>query len=613
MKHNFLIEIGTEELPPKKLRVLGELLSSNFKHQLKIVKISYDDVVWYASPCRLAIKVLNISKYQSDIENKYKGPSLKEAFDDTGNFTYKAKMWADKFGININSVEHLVTANGTWLFYRSFQKGQKTTKLIFDVAYKSITRLNNQQLMYWGMCYSKFIRPVHTVLMLFDDILIDGKIFGISSNNMINGHKFMSHSKVFIGSVNDYIKLLRNDGKVIVDYEERKLLIKNKINHIVNEFKYVINISNDLLEEVTSLVEWPEVLIGQFKKRFLDIPVEILIYVIQNIQKCFPVYDMNGKILPIFLFVVNIKSSRPDEIVLYYEKVIFAKLKDVEFFLKTDTKKQLINYVPLLNTIIFHKDLGTMKDKTDRLMILVKWIATKIGANPIYSIRAALLSKCDLLTRMVNEFSDMQGIIGMYYACLNNENKEIAVAIKEQYQQPTFSGDNLPSNDISSVLSIADKIDTIVSIIGLNKHITGNKDPFALRRAAYGILYILINKEYNIDLIDLVKETTKELKNKLCNENIVNDVIEFIYSRIYSLYRKHNYHPNIIKSVLICSVTNPLQFDLRIKAISYFCTLNISYDIIQINKRINNMLKEASDKVNNAINPALLKKMKKLC
>ncbi|WP_395496604.1 glycine--tRNA ligase subunit beta [Arsenophonus endosymbiont of Lipoptena cervi] len=605
MEQNFLVEIGTEELPPKSLRSLAESFAKNFRNQLNLINIQYNEVLWYASPRRLALKVINLAKYQNDRQVKNRGPAINQAFDSKGNPTQAAKRWAHNCGINLNQAKRLITDKGEYLFYFSVVKGNDTRILLLDIVINSLRQLHISKLMRWGNKDAPFIRPVHTLIMLFGDNLIDGELFGVQSSRVIYGHRFIGESKIIVTSAEQYPAILYERGKVIADYEDRKKLIKHEINKIAQKLGGIALFTDSLLEEVTSLVEWPVVLHGKFENKFLSIPKEVIIHTMKYDQKYFPIYDHFGNLMSDFIFVANIESVNPKEIIIGNEKVMRPRLVDAEFFYKYDRKKCLEDYLPELETIVFQEKLGTLRDKTDRLKVLTQWISSKVGAYVNHSVRAALLSKCDLVTNMVFEFPSIQGIIGMHYALLDGEFNDVAVAIKEHYQ-PRFSGDKLPSNLIAVTLALADKIDTLVGIIGIGQHPKGNKDPFALRRIAFGLLRIIIEKGYDLDLLSLTQQTVYFYGNKLSNKNVINDVIEFMFKRFLSFYKEKGYRIDTIQSVLAMKPTKPLDFDARVKAITFFRTLEVSEALIISNKRIANILNQANEKLNKNIITSML-------
>ncbi|WMY97184.1 MAG: glycine--tRNA ligase subunit beta [Arsenophonus sp.] len=607
MQKTFLVEIGTEELPPKSLRLLAETFSKNFENELKKNFLKYKEVIWYASPRRLAIKVINLALYQTNNEIKKRGPSIMNSFDCiTGKYTKIAERWAQDCGITLDQSERLITDKGEWLLYRTMIKGKAAKELLNTIVNKSINNFPFQKMMRWGKNKIAFIRPVHTVIMLLGKDIIKGEVFGIKSRRIVHGHRFMGKYLISLDSAKKYPSILFEYGKVIVDYKERKKLIKYKIQEIAKKLGGFVKYKDHLLEEVTALVEWPVVLSAKFEKKYLLLPQEVLIYIMTNIQKYFPVFNQLGDLITDFIFIANIESLEPKKIILGNEKVIRSRLADAEYLFMKDREKKLEENFILLKNVLFQKNLGTLLDKTNRLVILSVIIAKKINANINYVHRASLLSKCDLISHMVFEFSELQGVIGMHYALLDGEIKEIALAIKEQYQ-PRFSGDSLPSTKISISVALADKIDILVGILGVNKHPKGDKDPFALRRIALGIFRIIVENAYDLDLLQLTQESVKLYESKLINKNIVDDVVKFILGRSIVWYKEQGYSVDVIQSVLALFPTKPKDFDARLKAVTYFRTLSISKRLIIINRRVSKILQKTNEKLNTHVITSFLK------
>ncbi|BGI51059.1 MAG: glycine--tRNA ligase subunit beta [Arsenophonus endosymbiont of Ceratovacuna japonica] len=601
MQHTFLVEIGTEELPPKALRCLGESFSINFKYQLEQVKLKYNEIFWYASSRRLALKVINLVINQNNFKSEKYKSTVDKIFNIINKCTKSTKDIINNNVINIDQIKHSLTNKDIYLFnYETNEINLIQQALLISMVVNALNKLPIPKLMRWGDKEIQFVRPVHTLTIMLDEQILDAKVLGVQSSRLIRGHRFMGESKIIINSAEQYPSILYKQGKVIADYEKRKTLIKNQSHKIAHKLGGIVELPNSLLEEVTSLVEWPVVLTAKFNKKFLSIPIEALVYTIKNNQKYFPIYDIFGNLLPNFIFVANIESSDPQKIIYGNERVINQLLEDINFFFKMDCKKRLEEYLPQLKTILFQHKLGTLYDKTNRLEALSGWIANKINTNVNHVTRAALLSKCDLMTHMVFEFTNIQGIMGMHYAHMDGEAEDVALAIKEQYQ-PRFSGDKLPYNDVSAALALADKIDTIVGIAGINKLSKSNKDPYALRRAAFGILRIIIEKNYDLDLLLLIQKTFLLYNNKLSNQNVINDVIEFMLGRFKSLYKAQGYQIDTIQSVLARRPTKPADFDARIKAITYFRTLKVAKSLIASNKRVANILHKSNEKLNKNI------------
>jgi glycyl-tRNA synthetase beta chain len=470
----------------------------------------------------------------------------------------------------------------------------------------SLQKLPIPKLMRWGDSDVQFVRPVHTVTLLLGDELIAGTILGIDSARTVRGHRFMGESEFTIDNADQYPQILLERGKVIADYEQRKAVIKQGAEAAAAEIGGIADLSDSLLEEVTSLVEWPVVLTAKFEEKFLAVPAEALVYTMKGDQKYFPVYDAAGKLLPNFIFVANVESKDPQQIISGNEKVVRPRLADAEFFFNTDRKKRLEDNLPRLETVLFQKQLGTLRDKTDRIQALSGWIADKIGANVENARRAGLLSKCDLMTNMVFEFTDTQGVMGMHYARHDGEAEEVAVALNEQYQ-PRFAGDQLPESLVACALAIADKMDTLAGIFGIGQHPKGDKDPFALRRAALGVLRIIVEKNLPLDLQTLTEEAVRLYGDKLTNEKVVDDVVDFMLGRFRAWYQEEGHAVDTIQAVLARRPTKPADFDARVKAVTYFRTLDEAATLAAANKRVSNILAKSNEALYDQVHASVLK------
>lgn len=605
-QQTFLVEIGTEELPPKALRSLAESFAANFKAELDSANLVYGGVEWFAAPRRLALKVVGLNDSQPDREVEKRGPAISQAFDAEGKPSKAAEGWARGCGITVDQAERLATDKGEWLLYRANVKGQPVQALLADLVAQSLAKLPIPKPMRWGDKETQFIRPVHTVTMLFGNELIAGTILGIESARTIRGHRFMGEQEFTIDNADQYPQILIERGKVIADYDSRKLLIKRDAEAAAEKLGGVADISDSLLEEVTSLVEWPVVLTATFEEKFLAVPSEALVYTMKGDQKYFPVYDKQGNLMPNFIFVTNIVSKDPQQIISGNEKVVRPRLADAEFFFKTDRKLRLEDRLPRLDTVLFQQQLGSLRDKTDRIEALAGWVAGQIGADVNKATRAGLLSKCDLMTNMVFEFTDTQGVMGMHYARFDGEDEEVALALNEQYM-PRFAGDNLPDSLVSCCVAIADKMDTLAGIFGIGQHPKGDKDPFALRRAALGVLRIIVEKNLPLDLTTLTEEAVRLYGEKLTNTKVVDEVVEFMLGRFRAWYLDEGYSIDVILSVLARRPTKPADFDARVKAVSHFRTLAESSALAEANKRVANILSKSEDRLHDAINAALLK------
>ncbi len=589
---NFLVEIGTEELPPKALKTLATSFADNVEAELNQVGLSFDKIEWFAAPRRLAVKVLNLATQQPSKEIEKRGPAVSAAFDAEGKPTKAAEGWARGCGITVDQAERIATDKGEWLVHRAKIEGQPTKNLLNDIVANALAKLPIPKPMRWADKTVQFIRPVHTVTMLLGDELIDGEILGVASARTIRGHRFLGEKEFEIQHADQYPQLLREKGSVVADFNERKAEILAKSQAKATALGGVADIEESLLEEVTSLVEYPNVLAAKFEERFLAVPAEALVYTMKGDQKYFPIYDKDGKLLPHFIFVSNINPEDPTAIIEGNEKVVRPRLTDAEFFFKTDLKQKLVDRLPRLETVLFQQQLGTLKDKTDRIEQLAGEIAKQIGADEAKAKRAGLLSKCDLMTNMVFEFTDTQGVMGMHYARHDGEDEEVAVALNEQYM-PRFAGDELPKSLVASAVALADKFDTLTGIFGIGQAPKGSADPFALRRAALGALRIIVEKNLPLDLEDLVKKSAALFSDKLTNQNVVADVVDFMLGRFRAWYQDEGIAVDVIQAVLARRPTRPADFDARVRAVSHFRTLDSAEALAAANKRVSNILAKA--------------------
>ncbi|OPJ92386.1 glycine--tRNA ligase subunit beta [Serratia marcescens] len=605
-QQTFLVEIGTEELPPKALRSLAESFAANFTAELDNAGLEHCEVSWFAAPRRLALKVANLSAAQADREIEKRGPAIAQAFDAEGKPSKAAEGWARGCGITVDQAERLVTDKGEWLMYRAHVKGQSAQQLLAGMVSTALAKLPIPKLMRWGDSDVQFVRPVHTVTMLLGADLIPGTVLGIDSARTVRGHRFMGEAEFTLDNADQYPQILLERGKVVADYEARKALIKRDAELAAQKIGGKADLSDSLLEEVASLVEWPVVLTAKFEEKFLAVPAEALVYTMKGDQKYFPVYDAAGKLLPNFIFVANIESKDPQQIISGNEKVVRPRLADAEFFFNTDRKKRLEDNLPRLETVLFQQQLGTLRDKTDRIQALAGWVAGQIGADVNHATRAGLLSKCDLMTNMVFEFTDTQGVMGMHYARHDGEAEDVAVALNEQYQ-PRYAGDALPQSLVACSLAIADKMDTLAGIFGIGQHPKGDKDPFALRRAALGVLRIIVEKNLPLDLQTLTEEAVRLYGSKLTNAKVVDEVVEFMLGRFRAWYQEEGHAVDTIQAVLARRPTKPADFDARVKAVSHFRTLDEAAALAAANKRVSNILAKSTETLNDSVRASVLK------
>ncbi|AAZ27379.1 glycine--tRNA ligase subunit beta [Colwellia psychrerythraea] len=583
-----LIELGTEELPPKSLKTLATAFYDNIKGQLDSHNLSYSDIKWFATPRRFAVQVFDLVEKQDDKIVEKRGPAVNVAFDDAGNASKAAQGWARSNGIEVDQAERLVTGKGEWLLHRATVSGKAVVELIPDMVTTALNKLPIAKPMRWGAERTQFIRPVQTLTMLFGSDIIAGEALGVSSSNQVQGHRFHHEGLVTINHANDYQAELAK-AYVEVDFNERQNKIVAQIKQVANDIDAVALIDEELLNEVTALVEWPVTLVGTFDEDFLNVPAEPLIYSMKDHQKYFPVTDKNGQLVNKFIFVTNIESKDPNTIIFGNEKVIRPRLADAEFFFKTDKKQSLESRLKSLESVLFQKQLGTLKAKSERIASLSQFIAEQLNENAQDAYRAGLLSKTDLMSDMVLEFPQVQGTMGKYYALHDGENENIAQALEDQYR-PRFAGDSLPEANIGCAVAISDKIDSLVGIFGINQAPKGDKDPFALRRAAIGSIRIIIEKQLDLDLSTLINKSIELFGDKLVNENTATDVLEFIMGRFRAFYQEQGISVDVIQAVLAKKPSAPLDFEKRIKAVTFFGELPEAATLAAANKRVGNIL-----------------------
>lgn len=590
---NLLLELGTEELPPKALRNLAQSLHDSFVKQLNEQGLQFSSSKWYATPRRLALFIEQLADKQEDKEIEIKGPAIKAAFDADGNPTKAALGWAASNGIDIKDAQTLETPKGAWLYIKTVKAGQTTVNVIPEMFKTALKSLPIPRLMHWGDKKEEFVRPVHTLCMIYGDELIEGSILGVSSSKTINGHRFLGSQKVNIVSADSYVEQLRTEGRVIADYEERKQSIIAQVKSIAESVNGVADLDDSLIEEVTSIVEEPHIFKASFEERFLKVPAEALVYTMKGDQKYFPIYDSNKKLLPVFAFASNINPEDPKSLISGNERVVRPRLSDAEFFFNTDRKHSLESLFEKLETIVYQKDIGTIAFRSNCVESLAKYIASQIGADEAKAARAAHLAKCDLASTMVTEFTDTQGVMGMHYAELDGESKEVSDAIFEQYL-PRFAGDIIPTNKVSIAVSLAEKIITLVGIFGINQLPKGDKDPFGLRRAAIGTIRIILENNLSLNFKELITKACSILGNKIKSTDNDEQVANYVYNRLKAYYQDQNIEASIFLAVLSTAPSDLLDFDKRVKAVKAFKSLPEAENLASAYKRINNILSKNS-------------------
>lgn len=588
---DFLVEVGCAELPPKALKGLSDAFIAGLISGLNAAGLSFKDVKAFTSPRRLAARVegLAISQANSNIERT--GPAVSAAFDKDGRPTPAALGFARSCGVELSSIEHAQKDGTEKLVFRAVKKGEETSTLLPGIVMSSLQKLPIPRKMRWGSTRDEFVRPVYWLVMLFGETVLETELFGIRSGRVTRGHRFQCETPISIAHPSEYESLLLNTGFVIADYEQRKARVRELILEQGAKIQALVHIDEDLLEEVTSMVEWPVALTGKFDEHFLAVPAEALISSMKNHQKTFYVTDNKGKMLPNFIAVANIESKDPAQVIAGNERVIRPRLADAAFFFDSDRKTSLASRLPLLGNIVFQQQLGTVEQKSRRVAELSAFIADCCGGDVDVSKRAALLAKCDLLTNMVLEFPELQGIMGSYYARYDGETEAVSLAITEQYL-PKFAGDSLPSSLAGATLAIAEKIDTICGLFAIGQPPTGSKDPFALRRAALGVLRILVEKSIDLDLSSAINRslTLYEQQGVVVASNTQADVLGFMLERFRAWYLGEGIKAEVFQSVMELKPTKPLDFANRVSAVNRFSQLSESASLSAANKRVSNIL-----------------------
>lgn len=587
-----LIEIGTEELPPKALPILANALAEGFQAELTKAELPFGKLRWLASPRRLALEVKELGSAQPDKIVEKRGPALTVAFDAAGNPTKAAEGWARSNGITVEQAERLETDKGAWLLHRAEQRGRSVVELVPELLDAALAHLPVPRPMRWGNNDTQFIRPVHTITLLYGDEIIKATILGKASDRLLQGHRFHSEGLISLANAEQYEQTLEQQGHVIADFTRRREMIREQVLAAAVAEGGHAQLDEDLLNEITALVEWPVTLVGGFEQRFLQVPAEALISTMKDNQKYFPMVDADGSLMPRFIFVANIASADPAQVIAGNEKVVRPRLADAEFFFITDQKQQLADRIDSLGNVLFQKQLGTLKEKSERIAALAAAIAGQLGANAAQAERAGWLSKTDLMTEMVMEFPDVQGIMGKHYARLDGEPEAVALALDEQYM-PRFAGDQLPTSPIGAAVAIADKLDSLVGLFGIKQPPKGDKDPFALRRAALGILRIMVEQSLPLDLENLAEISVRLFGDKLTNNDTVNEVVDFVLGRFRAWYQDQGIPVDAVQAVLAKRPTQPADFDARIKAVVAFRELEAATTLAAANKRVSNILAKA--------------------
>lgn len=601
---DFLVEIGTEELPPKALTRLVQALAEGIESGLVQAELAFGEIKTYAAPRRLAVWVKSVQTLQNDKRVERKGPAKVAAFDAQGNPSKALQGFARSCGVDVSDLMEVETDKGTWMAFEQRVKGQNADVLLPGLVEAALAKLPIPKPMRWGASDVAFVRPVHWVVMLLGSQVIPATILGKVAGNVTRGHRFHAPDNLVLNQPSDYAGVLKNQGYVIADFVERRELIRQQVLALAAEQNATAVIDEALLDEVTALNEWPQAVMGSFDQDFLSVPPECLISAMKGHQKFFHLVNADEKLLAKFITVSNIASSNPASVVSGNERVIRPRLSDAKFFWNQDRKGSLDDYLPQLKTVVFQQKLGTLFDKTERLETLAVKIAKPLGVRPELAERAARLSKCDLMTLMVGEFPELQGVMGRYYALAQDEHILVADALDEQYK-PRFAGDDLPSNELAQSLAIADKLDTITGIYGIGEVPTGDKDPFALRRAALGLIRIMIERELDLDLHLLIETSLKLHPQVAFSAELVEAIYDFIIGRLKAYYADQGVTPEAFEAVRVCRPAHPIDFSKRIEAVKVFASLPSAQSLSAANKRIQNILRKVDEPVSDMVNPAL--------
>ncbi|MDY7063614.1 Glycine--tRNA ligase beta subunit [Pseudomonas extremaustralis] len=596
---DFLVELGTEELPPKALNTLADAFLAGIEKGLQSAGLKFEAKKVYAAPRRLAVLLTALETQQPDRSINLDGPPRQAAFDAEGNPTQAALGFAKKCGVELSEIDQ----SGPKLRFSQVIKGKPTASLLPTIVEDSLNDLPIPKRMRWGARKEEFVRPTQWLVMLLGDQVIDCTILAQKAGRDSRGHRFHHPQSVRITSPANYLNDLRA-AYVLADANERRELISKRTEELARLQEGTAIVPPSLLDEVTALVEWPVPLVCSFEERFLDVPQEALITTMQDNQKYFCLLDVDGKLLPRFITVANIESKDPQQIIAGNEKVVRPRLTDAEFFFKQDKKQKLEDFNLRLQNVVFQEKLGSVYDKAVRVSKLAAYIAPRIGGDAAWAARAGLLSKCDLATEMVGEFPEMQGVAGYYYALNDGEPDDVALALNEQYM-PRGAGAELPTTLTGAAVAIADKLDTLVGIFGIGMLPTGSKDPYALRRAALGVLRILIDKKLDLDLTQAVVFAVGQFGGKVKQAGLAEQVLEFVFDRLRARYEDEGVDVSVYLSVRALQPGSALDFDQRVQAVQAFRKLPEADALAAVNKRVSNLLSKAEGLGSTDVDPGL--------
>ncbi|MCH4563170.1 glycine--tRNA ligase subunit beta [Halomonas sp. EGI 63088] len=601
--NTLLVELGVEELPPSAIDTLSDALAEGIRRGLTEAEVTFGEVLAYASPRRLAVQIRELADKQPDREIERRGPALAAAFKD-GQPTKAAEGFARSCGVIVDDLIHLETDKGTWLGHRERQPGEATTALLPAIVEKAIGALPVPKNMRWGASRVEFSRPVHWLVMLYGSEVVEAEALGLRAGRTTRGHRFHAPDAIELAHADDYLAVLET-AWVLADRDKRRERIREQVLAEAEVQDGLAVIDEELLTEVSGLVEWPVALTGSFDERFLEVPAECLISSMKTNQKYFHLLDEQGGLKPLFITISNIDSQDPQQVIEGNEKVIRPRLADAAFFYDTDRKRPLASHIGGLSGVVFQKQLGTLADKAHRTAAVAAFIAGRIDGDVAHARRAAELAKCDLVTEMVLEFPELQGTMGRYYATHDGEPEDVAEALEEQYL-PRFAGDEIPRTRTGLALALADRLDTLTGIFGIGQRPTGTKDPFALRRAAIGVLNILIKGELALDLRELLELAAAQHQELPYAESLVDEVLDYMLDRFRAWGQDEGIEAEIYLAVRARPVTRPLDFARRLRAVHAFASREEAAALAAANKRVSNILAKQEHDGSTRVDAALL-------
>jgi glycyl-tRNA synthetase beta chain len=604
---DFLVEIGTEELPPKTLFTMAAAFCQGIERRLKDANLTHGRAEWFATPRRLAVRIESLAAQQPDQEIRRQGPQVSQAFDASGAPTKAALGFAASCGVPFEALQRAQGPKGEVLQFVGTKRGEATVTLLPGIIAEALAELPIARRMRWGTGDQEFVRPVHWVVILFGEDVVDAELFGIRAGRHTVGHRFHAPGPHALPSPAAYLDVLRTQGRVIASQDERRSLIESGAKALAKSLGGEAVISEELLEEVTALVEWPVPIAGRFDVRFLELPPEVPIATMQDHQRYFPVRDSQGRLMNYFITIANIQSTNPEKVRDGNERVVRPRLADAAFFWDTDRKQRLADRRDALKDVTFQAKLGSLFDKSQRIAKLAASIGGTVGANAAHVERAAALCKCDLLTSMVGEFPELQGLMGKYYAQHDSEHEAVSIAIEEQYL-PRFAGDRLPQTPVGIAISMADKLDTLAGIFAIGQKPTGTRDPFGLRRAALGVLRTLLEHSIEVDLKQLVRQAV-ELQPVASSDAVVEELWSYVLERLRSAYldeQPRRFTTEMFDAVTAGQTSSPVDIERRLLALKEFSSLPEAQSLAAANKRIANILRKSAAPAGSEVIEALL-------